>query len=106
MVELVADDGIICSQECFEEASIGIKARGIEYGCISSKKLRKALFKLLVDHLCATDKAHRRKAKTPTIVAVLGSVNNFWVVCKAQIVVATEVENLFFLSKTNVRRLR
>ena len=74
MVQCIADDGILLTQQRFEDAAIGIEARGIEYSVVGLEKTADGSLELLVHVLRTADKAHTRHAVATTVHHTLGSL--------------------------------
>lgn len=51
MVELIGDDGVLLAKKSFENACVGIKAAGIEYGILATMKLSNFCLELFVNVL-------------------------------------------------------
>ena len=92
MVERVGDDGVLCGEERFEHAAVGIKASGIENGVLSVEVVGNGCFKFLVRVLRAADEAYARHAVAATVHHVLGGLHEAGVVGKAKVVVGAEIE--------------
>ena len=58
MIELIRDDCIFSSECGFEEASIGVESTWIQDGVLQFMEVGNLTFKLLMNVLSATDKAH------------------------------------------------
>ena len=58
VVQAVADDGILRSQQGLEDPTVGVKRSGIQDGVFGLVKVGDALFELLVNVLRATNEPH------------------------------------------------
>ena len=59
MIEFIADDSILCSQQGLKESAICIVAGREQDGVVCLEKGAYPLFQLLVDPLGPTDEPHR-----------------------------------------------
>ena len=106
MVEGIGDDGILFGQQGFEETSVGIKTSRIEDGIFGAEEIRDNALQLFVRILRAADEAHRRHAVTARIHAGFGSLDEFFVIGEAEVVVRTEIDHFLSAFYGNAGRLR
>ena len=67
MIQFIGDDGVFGSEQCLEEASIGIETGAIENRIFRSQELAEFRFELFVDALGAADESNAGQAIAPFI---------------------------------------
>ena len=72
VIERIGNDGVALIQQCFEQAAVGVEARGIEDRVFFAQEPAQALLELLVDALGAADEAHRGHAVAEAIDSAVG----------------------------------
>ena len=105
MVEFVRDDGIFWTEQCFEQTAIGVETGTVENRVFGSQKLRYRPFQLLMNTLCAADKAHTGHAISPAIQSFMGRFDDLRMFCQAEIIVGAHVEDFTSTSNADVRVL-
>ena len=95
MIERVADDGVFGAKAGFEEAAVGIEARGVEDGVVGAEKVADALLELLVDVLGSADEANRGHPEAMLGERLLRRFDHSRVVGQPEIVVRAEVDDRF-----------
>ena len=91
VIQLIWDNSVFSSKNCLEEASIGIKSWWIKNSIIMFMEGSNSFFKLLVNILCAANKANTAHSEPVSIYGFLGSCPDPWMIWKSEIVVCTEV---------------
>ena len=84
MVELIGDDGVVGTENGFEETGIGIEARGVENRVVGSVERADGVLELLVQILGATDKTDRGHPETPLVEGLFGSSDDLGVISQTQ----------------------
>ena len=67
MVELVRDDGVLWTENGFEQASVSVETSGVQDCVFHAEEVRNTLLEGLVDTLGAADEAHGSQAETPGV---------------------------------------
>ncbi|MPN58235.1 hypothetical protein SDC9_205938 [bioreactor metagenome] len=98
MVKFVADDCILCAQQRFEQGAVCIETGGEQNRIVGSQKGADAPFQILVQCLGAADEPHRGESIAPLVHGVLGSLDDFLVIRKAEVIVCTKIQNLSSLN--------
>ena len=80
MVERIADDGILGSEQRLEHSAVGIEARGIENGVVGVEIVADGALELFVNVLSAADEAHRRHSVAAFVHHLLGGLYEPWMV--------------------------
>ncbi len=104
MVELIGNHRILCAEEGFEQAAIGVETGGVEDGVVHTEKFRQPLFQLFVQGLRAADEPHGSHAITPIAQALGRGGIHGGMLRQPQVVVGAEVQHLP-LCHTHVRAL-
>ena len=94
VVERVGDDGVLFAEHGFEQATVGIQARGVQDGVLGAEELRQRRFELLVHGLRAADEAHRGHAITETVDGAMRRLADRGMIGQAQVVVSAEVDDV------------
>ena len=106
VIELVGDDRIFLGGYGFKQAAVCIKAAAVKNGILGAEELGKRCLKLLMYRLSAADKAHAGHTVAVLFVALGCDPFELLVVCKAKVVVGTEVQNRVCLGGVDRCRLR
>lgn len=94
MIQGVADDRVLGSEQGLEKPSVGVEAGAVQGGVVRAQELGQALFQLLVHPLGAADETHRGQAVAPAIQGLVRGGNQAWISGQAEIVVGAEIEHL------------
>ena len=93
VVESVGDDGVVGSEERFEDTAVGIEASGIEDGVLGVEIVRDGFLEFFVYILRAADEAHAGHAVASAVHHVFRSLNEAGMVGESEVVVCAEVEH-------------
>ena len=93
VVELIADNCIVSSQDGLEQTAVCIEAGGVQDGIIGAQEAGNLLLELFVNILGAADETNGSNAVTSFIIGSLCSVNQSLVVAQTQVVVCTHIDN-------------
>jgi hypothetical protein len=94
VVQLIADDGVVFTQQRLEEPAIGVKGGGVEDGVLGAQKTCQARFQRLVQILRAADEAHRGQAVAMRSQRLVCGLNHGRMRGQPEVVVGTEVDDL------------
>jgi hypothetical protein len=78
----------------FEQAAVGVPARGVEDGVFGLEEPREGGFEFLVRLLGAADEPDRGQPVPPLVERMVRRGNHLGVVCQAKIIVRTHVQNM------------
>jgi len=92
VVEYVADNGVVWSEQGLEQPAIGIETRWVQYRVFSAKKGANACFKFLVYRLCSTDEPYRRHPIAVFIQRLVRREDNLRMIGEAQVIICAQVE--------------
>jgi hypothetical protein len=93
VIQRIADDGVLGTQERLEEAPIGIKTGGVKDRVFCSEKPGQAGLEFLVDRLGAADETDRGHAIAPAFQGFLRSLGDFGMTGQTQVIVRAEVDD-------------
>ena len=94
VVERIADDGVIRTQQRLEQAAVRVEARWIQDSVLGAEERADAVLERLVDRLCAADESHRRHSVAILVERFVGSGNDFGVIGQSEVVIGAEIQDL------------
>ena len=106
MVERIGDDCIFFRQQRLKETSVRIKTCGIKDRIFRAEEIGDHTFELFVRILRTADKTHGSHTVTACIHAGFGSLDEFFVIGEAEVVVRAEVNHFLPAFYGNAGRLR
>lgn len=94
MVQRVGDDGVLLTENRFEDASVGVEAGGVEDRVLGAEVVGYGFFELFVDVLTAADETYRRHAVAAVVHGPFRGFDQPRVVRKSEVVVGAEIKYL------------
>ena len=94
MVQRVGDNGVLLTENRFEDASVGVEAGGVEDRVLGAEVVGYGFFELFVDVLTAADETHRRHAVAAVVHGPFRGFDQPRVVRKSEVVVGAEIKYL------------
>ena len=106
MVKLVADNGVAFAEDGFEEAAIGVEARGIQNGVFRFQKITDFFLERLVQILRAAYEADGSEAKPVFIERFMRCLDERRVIGEAEVIIGAQIDHLAPVGETHERALR
>ena len=98
MIQCITDYSVIWGEDGLKQPSVRIEAGWVEDGVVVLVEGSDFAFKVFVAVLGAADEADTGHAEAVGVYGMLGSFGHFWVVCKAKVIICTEIQDLFTIS--------
>ena len=93
MVEAVGDNGIVLSEQRFEQTAIGVETGGVEDRILLAEIVGDLVLERTVEIACAADEPHGCHAEAVTIHRLLGGSDQRGMIGETKIVVGAEIED-------------
>src|SRR6056297_2831826 len=94
VIQRVADDGVLRSQQGLEQPAVGIETGGVEDRVLGPQEVADAAFQLLVHRLGPADEAHRCHAVAVLVDGPAGRGDDLRMVGQPQVVVGAEIDDV------------
>ena len=106
MIKFIGDDGVLRTQQRFEQSGVCVEAGRVKNRVVGAEKLTEFGFELLVDALSAADEPDGRQAITPLVQRFVGGFDHGRMLRQSEIIVRAQVEHIPAVAHTNARVLR
>ncbi len=94
VIQRVADDGVLFTQDGFEQPAVGVEAGAVKNGVVGAEEPRHRALQRLVQILGAADEAHRRHAESVVVQRFFCRRDDALVIGEPEIIVGAEVDHL------------